>query len=158
MSYNITDGGNGLLGVISSNKGKFEKDCKTSRLIFQYDLDGNFICKWYGASDAARYLGNKGKATNIIRAAKTKDQAFGYYWSRKYTESFQGNPLHKRSVRQYNSKTFQLIRIYQSVKQASKSVNISSGDIIRSCKGKKGETAKGFIWQYITLDTLDSYG
>lgn len=158
MSYNITDGGDGLLGVISSNKGKFGKDCKTSRLIFQYDLDGNFICKWYGASDAARHLGNKGKATNIIRAAKTKDQAFGYYWSREYTESFQGNPLHKRSVGQYNSKTFQLIRVYQSVKQASKSVNISSGDIIRSCKGKKGETAKGFIWQYITLDTLDSYG
>ena len=60
--------------------GKFGKDNKQSRLLLMYDLQGNYIRSFYGAREAAEYLGMKTYVNIYMHLAGKRKNAYGYLW------------------------------------------------------------------------------
>lgn len=64
---------------ISHLKGKFGADCKKSKNIIQFDMNGNFIKMFHGGQEAARYLGLR--QSNISAAAiGISNSCGGFKW------------------------------------------------------------------------------
>lgn len=61
-------------------KGKFGKDNKQSRLLLMYDLDGNYIRSFYGAKEAASFLGFKTYINIYMHLAGKRKNAYGHLW------------------------------------------------------------------------------
>lgn len=61
----------------------------------------------------------------------------------------------KRKVKQYDGKTGEFIKEYDSALEAAQSIGLigakPSGPIIKCCKGKQ-KTSKGFIWKYSEIN------
>lgn len=74
----------------SPTYGKFGKEHPASKVVYQYDVFGNFIKKWCCISDVTRELGIM--VTNITAVCKGKKfTSGGYRWSYSYPYVF--NPL-----------------------------------------------------------------
>jgi len=59
--------------------------------VLQYDLDGNFVKEWEGATDAVKSVGKH--STNIIRCCQGKyKQAYGFIWKYKNFERMGRKP------------------------------------------------------------------
>ena len=65
----------------------------------------------------------------------------------RISETMKGNYYNMRSVQQL-SEDGKVIRTYPSVKEAAAQTGANESVIIRICKGKKGQTAKGYRWRY----------
>jgi len=92
------------------------------KLVEQYDTDGNFIRLFESAREAARTLGLKGTIISSVCRGKRKT-AGGYFW--KYVENKSNfkdiyHNGHCIEVYQYSSKTFELVKIFKSIKDAAK--------------------------------------
>ena len=80
---NLTQGGDG--GSLSKESAELKR-LKIMKPILQYDLDGNFINEFKGASEAIKYL-DKGNANNINDCARGKYiSTYGYIWIYKENE------------------------------------------------------------------------
>ncbi len=87
---NLTYGGDG--GKYLSSYSKELRRINSMKNIYQYDLEGNFIKEWEGASDAIKSIGY-GNGNNINDCARGKYfQTYGYRW--KYKKSI-NNPKEK---------------------------------------------------------------
>ena len=104
-SYNITDGGDGILGkhhsaevrkrMSEAAKGRDMSKALLARIknanyentyrrrIAQYDLNGNYINEFTSIQEAMKFLNKTSKAIQNCLAGRTKT-AFGYIW--KYKE------------------------------------------------------------------------
>lgn len=60
-------------------KGKFGREHPTSKILYQYSLDGDLINVWYGADEMQRNLGFD--AGNVRKSIKNKWCSYGYCWS-----------------------------------------------------------------------------
>lgn len=54
----------------------------------------------------------------------------------------------KKQVGQYDKNTHELIKIYDSIKDAAAAVNVDRSCISRCCSGKK-KSSRGFVWRFI---------
>lgn len=54
----------------------------------------------------------------------------------------------KKQVRQYDKNTHELIKIYDSIKDAAAAVNVDRSCISRCCSGKK-KSSRSFVWRFI---------
>ena len=54
----------------------------------------------------------------------------------------------KKQVGQYDKNTHELIKIYDSIKDAAVAVNVDRSCISRCCSGKK-KSSRGFVWRFI---------
>jgi len=54
----------------------------------------------------------------------------------------------RKSVKQIDKKTGQIIKIWDGIRIASKALNIEAGGIVKVCKGK-AKTSGGFKWEYV---------
>lgn len=54
----------------------------------------------------------------------------------------------KKQVGQYDKNTYELIKIYDSIKDAAAAVNVDRSCISRCCSGKK-KSSRGFVWRFI---------
>ena len=61
-------------------KGMFGKDNKQSRLMLMFDLDGNYIRSFYGAKEAASFLGFKSFVNIYMHLAGKRKNAYGHLW------------------------------------------------------------------------------
>lgn len=78
---NLTYGGDG--GKYLSSDSEELRRINSMKNIYQYDLEGNFIREWEGASDAIKSIGY-GKGNNINDCARGKYfQTYGYRWKYK---------------------------------------------------------------------------
>lgn len=74
---NLTKGGDG--GELSKESQEIKR-IKLLKPILQYDLEGNFIREYLGATEAIKHLG-KGKGNNINDCARGKYKStYGYQW------------------------------------------------------------------------------
>ncbi len=120
-----------------------------SKPVAQFDLDGNFINKYSGIQQAQRETGYSHIWDCICGRNKTSG---GYQW--KYVDNCNdvkpvfynkcGKPF--KSVNQYDI-DMNLIKIWNSISEASKEIGIKGTGIINVCKGKQ-KTAGGYIWRY----------
>ena len=157
--YNMTSGGEG--GYV-----------KNGHKVIQYDLDGNFIAIYNSILEAERQLGIKTKASNISGVCKGKNyEDHGYQWRflddiqdpyQNIGKSLRGEKCkegglqtalqknHKivKKIAKCDKDTKQILKVYNSVKEASIDSNVCITNIYRVCKGER-KSAGGYFWIYI---------
>lgn len=118
---------------------------KTSKSVFQYDRDMNFICEYPSINFAAKK--NNIESTNISKCCKHKVvMVGGFVWR------FEGDlqpPVYKKgndTVLKYDLNN-NFIKEYKNANIAGKESNINGSHISRCCK-KVTKSAGGFIWRY----------
>lgn len=128
---------------------QFEINWKDDLPILQYSLDGEFIKEFKNKRDAEKILNLKRDC--ITRALKSNNlsSAGGYLWFykgnlpkiiNKYKLSF------TKEISQYDLNG-NFIQKFNSIKEASKKLNICDVTIISCAKGKFSQ-AGGYIWYY----------
>lgn len=124
------------------------------RKVVQYTLEGEFIKVWDYIKQASEELNIND--THIVNCGKgTRKSAGGYQWRYVDDEGNYEQKIEKRidkrdeqgiKICQY-TKQGELVKIWNSIKEASVELGISAGGICSCCKGKL-KTHKGFIWKY----------
>lgn len=140
-----------------ANRGKFGKDSLSSIPVYQYNLDGTFIKKWFGAAEIQRGLGFS--SANIIKSFKKENQhwtPYGFFWTRE----FLGDKIEPRKKRD-RIKTCKkigmfdtngnLLKEFNSQKEAVEFLGIKTNSAINVIlRGKpKHKTAYGYVWKYL---------
>lgn len=126
-------------------KGKISKALR--KKVKQIDPESGEVIKiWNSQTEACEfYNGNPGLISDAIkRNSLTK----GYYW--KFEDDNtplikKKNPLNKE-VEQIDKKTLEVIKVWDSLSEVERQLNISASNISNVCKGKR-KTAGGFIWR-----------
>lgn len=132
---------------------------RTSKLILQYTLDGEFVAEYPSSKEVERVL--KFSHTNINKCCQNKKKYIshnGYIWF--YKDDFIQEKLKQKieQVKNNNRKgskkaviMFDLsgnfLQEFESASQASKELNIFQQNISNCCNGKC-KTCGGFIWRY----------
>lgn len=156
---NMTDGGDGMLGVKVSQEriNRFVDTIK--REVIQYDMDGNYIREYESATEAQRITKiNGSQITSNCKGRKGKKSAGGYVWrykdpqywfDPKYTNNKNShcyNQKHQKPVVQYDMNG-SLLAEYISIRHAEREVGVFKTTISKCCRGIY-KHAGGFKWAY----------
>lgn len=154
--YNENPGGNTAIQAINATK----------KSIYCYDLNGKFIAEYESISEAERQTNIPN--TNICKAAKgERAKAGDYQWSYekldkmgvyKRTCNFSNRTnFNQVKVCQYD-KNFNLIKIFNSIKEASEETGANANCIGEICKTEglgKRKTSGGYIWRYFKEEDIN---
>lgn len=132
------------------NHGRTGNMCKHSQLVYQYDLQGNFIAEYAGQAEAARMTGIPQSDISNVCNGKL-NVAGGYLWRKTRIDKIEVNIDYKKSVRnrailQYD-KNNNLIKEWGSVAEISKELGFRAATIRACCSGQI-VISHGFIWRY----------
>lgn len=144
-----------------STHGYFFKEIKIKTIIVQLDMDGNEINSYTDVKEAS--IETKINIKNIFKCLNNiRETAGGYKWEKKtiYEEpdikflkegevplTMQRNGYTKR-IGQVDVKTNEIIKIYDSVADAGKTLDTAPANISKCLTGKQ-KTAKGYGWVYV---------
>lgn len=164
--YNLTEGGatfrkwKKTQDQIRKQRESIKKYYEThknpnSKKVLQYDLNGVFIKEWNSATEAETALGySSGNISNVCKG-KGKS-AMGYMWRYKEGDSIpetiekckvKGTP-HKHAGLLQLDLEGNLIKEWNSNKEASEALGIKSASAISEvCRGRR-KSVKGFVWRY----------
>jgi hypothetical protein len=137
---------------------------KNKKRIVQFSIDGDFIKLFDSIEAAAKY--SKCNRGYISKICKDKNKEYcksskGFTWfletdfgelkipkklDNKMIKKLLRNQTHNKKIIQL-SNSGKIIKKWNSIKEASQKLNISSSRIIEICS-KKGNTAGGFTWRY----------
>ena len=122
---------------------------KLSKEVYQFDLKGTFIRKYYSVTSVSKY-GFKPEC--VINCCKNRKNSYKkYLWSSNKIPPMyikKNNPTSKM-VYQYDM-DYKLIKIYDSTNSAEKDGFYRYG--IRDCCNNKINSYKGFIWRWEQID------
>lgn len=142
VDYDPTDP---LLNKMSENAIK-----NISKVVNQYSLSGEFICRWSSVSEANRQLGILSSCISSC-ANNKKNSAGGFLW-RYSADECPISPLVKKttakSINQY-SLSGDFLREWDSAKEIERKLGIDAARI-SSCALKQTRLASGFIWRFTT--------
>lgn len=152
----ISESKKGKSGTPMSEENKIKLIQRSSKAIWQYDTDGNFIKEWVSAAEASRQLKIISSDISACCVDKLKT-AGGYIWRHKGKElKAEDVEKHKpfryqcRPIEQY-SIDGKFIKRYKSIKEAviDNNFNVKSGisNIHYCCTGTT-KKAYGYIWKY----------
>lgn len=169
VGYNLTGGGDGVLGYKFSeeSKKKMSESHKgekhwnygnynnsTSDIVMQFDLNFNFIKEWPSMAEIGRKLGYR--SNNISRCCNNILNTYkGFIWVKKddyydgYLQKHKSRAKCKSSdkiVLQYTTKG-EFISEYISASEAARQLNCDKSTISGAARGKF-KWAKKFIWIY----------
>lgn len=147
VSYRLKS--NGITEEEILNRGYQKRSKFNSTPVYQYSLDGDYICEYQSAAEVY----NKLKIKNISECCRNLCKtAGGYRWSYQKTDKLL--PLQKqvscgvkKPVAQYN-KELNLICTYDSAADAARAINGDKSHISQCCRGQ-AKTAYGYIWKYL---------
>ena len=132
-------------------KGLSNSNC---RKVAQYTLEGEFVKVWGYIKLASAELNIE--AVDITKCCRgTCKSAGGYQWryvdedgnyEQRIDKHFDKRDNQGIKIHQY-TKQGELVKTWNSIKEASTELRISAGGICSCCKGKL-KTHKGFIWKY----------
>jgi len=77
-------------GKDSKMFGKRGKEVNSSKIIYQYDINGNFIKKWFCQRDIQRELGFNEKCISNCAVGRQKTD-YGYIWKQELKEEGKNN-------------------------------------------------------------------
>ena len=121
------------------------------KAVYQFTKEGIFIKKYESARTAAQEIGiSRSTIQHVCCGIGNIKTAGGFVW--RYTPNFTEQPKSKglkcKSVIQFDNYG-NIIKKYNSVKEAAKEVSISEASIRQACNGTYGrKTAGGYIWRY----------
>ena len=127
--------------------------------IYQLDINNNIIKEWNTIKDAYETLKLSRTAINAVLSGRNKTSG-GYYWC--YKEEYNINKMkhtkydtNKIKIKQLNKDTKELIKIWDSVSEASTYIAKEKGSSIKAAKTNiskciRGErkSCLGFKWEY----------
>ena len=169
LGYNLVNetlGGEGNLGYKKSSEtiAKLKNSLRNKYgVIYQYDLNGNFIKMWNNPLEAAESFGLKVSA-GITRCIRGIRQTYkGFRWMKKYVNDpntvIKNTNFNKQKKIILNKNARRVIQLdlngielnrfdspWKACQALGKNVNNSS-NITQVCLGKK-QTAIGFKWKY----------
>lgn len=130
------------------------------REIYQLDINNNIIKEWDTIKDAYETLNLSRTGINQVLNGKSKTSG-GYYWC--YKEEYNKNKIrhtmydnNKTKIKQINIDTNELIKIWDSISEASQNIskqnNFSEKAIksnISQCIRGKRQSCQGFKWKYL---------
>lgn len=131
-----------------------EKNIKNKK-VYQYDLNGNYICTHKNSIVACNSI-NKSDPANIRNCCTHRvKHAYGYIWSyekKDKIDSVYKNISRKNMpVHQYDLNGV-FLRQFDNLKDAMDTYN--NHNLSECCKGKRNSAA-GFIWAYEKYDNLE---
>ena len=160
---NLTDGGDGVVGCICSKESSIKKSINSkksllgicgknhpaSKVIYQYDLQGNFIKEWSSIIDTG--------FNNLKPKSSSQNGNYffarGYLWSHNFNLSVDGYKkfdyiTHKKQIEMFDLNNNKL-NTFDSVKEAALFLNKTSSraDISKAANGKR-KSALGYFWKY----------
>ena len=119
--------------------------------IIQYDINKNFIKVWESGLEASIFLGYKSSG-NITRCCNGElKTAHTFIW--RYVEDplspnwIYNNGRKGKKIIQYNLKG-EIMREWDRLADAAKSLNKKSGSLISRCCTGKTKSAHGYIWKF----------
>lgn len=144
--------------TIKQNKGKYKKpkgkDNPTSKEIYQYDFEGNFIRSFGSCHEAAQYLNHPDRFTVISKVArKESGSSFGYQWRYYKFNNIQPykNLMIETNINNAKSQRIPIIGVnldtnekteYVSISEASLLLGITISCIARIVKGERKSSRK----------------
>lgn len=164
--YNCTPGGSSIhinseVGHILTEEHKEKLRKSSSRLVCQYDLDGNYIKTWESAAEAQRQLGTD--SSQIIACCKGKAKTSkGFQWCYEGDVCGKYEPLIRKGPRKFGKDNKQskkvyeydinwnLIKVWDSLMDISRDLQINSGSLSRAIKD--GHFYKESYWRYVPID------
>lgn len=115
--------------------------------VYQYDLDGNFISEFSSTREAERETGIS--HTQIGNCCNGKlNTAGGYVWSYDEYEKIEvKKDSKKKSVVQIDPETYELINVFESLKDASERTKTNKNSISNVVR-EISHTANGYKWMF----------
>lgn len=130
---------------VKINKLLQDRSCQNaSKMVYQYDLDGNYIRSFNSVIEAAIELNVPTKSL-VAECNRRQHHFLGYLW---YYDKLDRVPKYKprrRKIAQY-TKYGKLVKVWDCISNASKEYNNSNIALV--CKGIR-KTASGFVWRYV---------
>ena len=126
---------------------KFKKS-KNGKIVYQYNLNGQFVKAWESRAEAERSLKIAENSIEKVLANK-RISAGGFLWSEEKIENFipQNLPYIIKPILQYDLND-NLINEFSNAKEAALYCGKKDSSAIRKvCKGKMN-TAYGYKWKY----------
>lgn len=148
---NLTDGGEGMCGMVVSAKTRTKISMNngraTIRTVYKFDLKGSLICEYKSATEAA--IENGLPLCSVTKCCRGEQKRGGkFHWS--YDGEFK--PMSRnhnaKSVLQF-SKDGVLLKEHSSLWLAEKEIGGSRNNIRSVALGRQ-KTAYGYIWKYKT--------
>lgn len=118
---------------------------RLKKIVYQFDINGNFIKKWESVSKVSKILNiNLSDISSCCR--KINKTAGGYIWS--YNLETPPPPLRKRKkINQYDIEG-NFIKEWSSISEATKFYNIKHNSNLAACCRGISESSHGFKWKY----------
>lgn len=126
-----------------------------SKIVYQYDKQGNFIKTYPSAISASRILNICYQ--NIAQAANGQiKSAGGFLWSYEYKEKLE-IPKNFNKIMIVGKYTLdnKLIELYTSISSAArnnKDIGVNRKTLAIYCDNNNNKPYKGFIWKYINTE------
>lgn len=134
---------------------RYGADNHTSKPVLQYDLQGNFIARWGGQSEAARFMGCR--SCEISAAVDRKNRTCcGFMWVScdkdapessivRKIQPFQ-NRLTQHKILQFTV-SGEFVREWSGAQEITASGLFVARSAVDCCKGRQ-KTAYGYVWKY----------
>ena len=134
---------------------RYGADNHASKPVLQYDAQGNFVKKWGGQSEAARFMGCRSCEINAALDRSTRT-CCGFMWiscekdapessiARKI-QPFQ-NRLTQRKILQFTMNG-EFVREWSGAREITASGLFVARSAVDCCKGHQ-KTAYGYVWKY----------
>ena len=150
-SYNLATGGKVNRGwkYSEESKKKLSKAMKGkgTKKVMQIDPKSGEVVKiWDSETEVCEFY--NGNPSLIYDAIRRHSLTKGYYWQYEGEEILPINNrnLHCKYVQQIDKNTLEVIKVWDSLSEVERQLNISASNISDVCKGKR-KTAGGFIWR-----------
>lgn len=115
------------------------------RPVVQYTLKGEKIAEYGSIVEASKLTGISNKSIcNVCREARTKCN--GFRWAYKGKELKIKPYAHCRKVNQLDFDTKELVRTFESAKEAAIHIGVAPSWMAKCCR--TNFVCKGFMWQY----------
>lgn len=112
------------------------------KVVYKYDLFGNFICSYDSVKKAATLLGIG--ESGILKTCHYQQKSYmGYQWKFVYAEKIP--PVEIFVYAQYDV-SGSLLNVYNDLKEATDKTNIGKSTII-NCYSGRYELAGGYVWK-----------
>ena len=128
---------------------------QNKKQIVQYDLNGDFVREWDSITEAENYYNNSGIASCLKNNCWTSN---GYLWFYKGDENIVDIKEYVKKIKHKNFRVKsviqcsidgEIIKIWDSITDASKKLNISASSISQCASGKRANRlACGYLWFY----------
>lgn len=144
---------NNVLSVAKSkssyvDSGTLEKNWDNNKIkVFQFSLEGEFIAEWNSIIEAEAHLGTHG-ISNVISGKSLS--CGGYLWSKNPEPMAQYPYPSQKKVAQI-TKDGVVLKVWDSISQAAKSLGCSVAAISRALRFEHGSSL-GYIWRYADED------